>query len=140
MAQLDGTPTKPELVLNARDTENFLALKETLRKMAQQELTLQSGVSGYESLTPVAHTGYFDNAQAIKHILSQNPVNNIQPSMGDINVDVSIDHVQDYNDFAYKLLHDRAFERAIQSMTVDRLVGGSPLDKYKYASQIQRRN
>ena len=140
LAQLDGTPTKPELVLNAQDTENFLALKDTLRKLANQEITLQSGVSGYESLTPVAHTGYFDNAQAIKHILSQNPVTNIQPSMGDINVDVSIDHVQDYNDFAYKLLHDHAFERAIQSMTVDRLVGGSPLDKHRYASQIRRRN
>ena len=101
---------------------------------------MQTGVSGYERLTPVAHTGLLDNAQAIKHILSQNPATNIQQSMGDINVDVSIDHVQDYNDFAYKLLHDHAFERAIQSMTVNRLVGGSSLDKHRYSSQIQRRN
>ena len=30
-AWLDGTPSKPELVLNAQDTKNFLALKDVLR-------------------------------------------------------------------------------------------------------------
>ena len=29
-AWLDGTPTKPELVLNAQDTKNFIALKDVL--------------------------------------------------------------------------------------------------------------
>jgi hypothetical protein len=29
-AWLDGTPSKPELVLNARDTENFIQLKDHL--------------------------------------------------------------------------------------------------------------
>ena len=31
-AWLDGTPSKPELVLNARDTQNFLALRDVLSK------------------------------------------------------------------------------------------------------------
>ena len=31
-AWLDGTPSKPELVLNAQDTKNFLTLKDTLTK------------------------------------------------------------------------------------------------------------
>ena len=31
-AWLDGTPSKPELVLNARDTKNFIALKDVLAK------------------------------------------------------------------------------------------------------------
>ena len=31
-AWLDGTPSKPELVLNARDTQNFIALKDVLAK------------------------------------------------------------------------------------------------------------
>ena len=30
LAWLDGTPSKPELVLNARDTENFIQLKDVL--------------------------------------------------------------------------------------------------------------
>ena len=31
-AWLDGTPAKPELVLNAQDTKNFIALKDVLSK------------------------------------------------------------------------------------------------------------
>ena len=31
-AWLDGTPSKPELVLNARDTQNFIALRDVLNK------------------------------------------------------------------------------------------------------------
>ena len=31
-AWLDGTPSKPELVLNAKDTQNFIALKDVLAK------------------------------------------------------------------------------------------------------------
>lgn len=39
LAQLDGTANDPELVLNAQDTENFLALKDTLQSLQHQELT-----------------------------------------------------------------------------------------------------
>ena len=31
-AWLDGTPSKPELVLNAKDTQNFIALRDVLSK------------------------------------------------------------------------------------------------------------
>ena len=31
-AWLDGTPSKPELVLNSTDTKNFIALKDVLSK------------------------------------------------------------------------------------------------------------
>ena len=34
-AWLDGTKTKPELVLNAKDTENFIALKDMLARVSQ---------------------------------------------------------------------------------------------------------
>ena len=53
-------------------------------------------------------------------------------NMRDINVSIPIDHVDDYNDFMNKLKSDRTFEKMIQSMTVDRMVGGSKLAKYKY--------
>lgn len=39
LAQLDGTPTKPELVLNSDDTKNFIDLRDILREKAQQPLT-----------------------------------------------------------------------------------------------------
>ena len=31
-AWLDGTPSKPELILSAKDTQNFIALKDVLAK------------------------------------------------------------------------------------------------------------
>lgn len=138
LAKLDGTPSKPELVLNAEDTKNFLELKDVLRTMANQELTLQSGVNMYGNINPVGHAGLFDGTQDMKRILSRNPVSSIQQSMGDINVDVHIDHVQDYNDFARQLIEDDSFEKAIQAMTIDRAVGGSTLAKNKYISRFQK--
>lgn len=34
LAQLDGTPSKPEMVLNAKDTKNFMELKDILKRVA----------------------------------------------------------------------------------------------------------
>ena len=138
LAQLDGTPSKPELVLNAQDTENFLALRDTLQKMAQQELTLQTGTNTYGSVQPVAYTGFFDNTQAMKHLLNQNPISNIQQKTGDTNFNVNIDHVDDYNDFVRKMIKDKQFEKFIQSMTVDRLVGGMSTKKHTFSSRYEK--
>lgn len=54
--------------------------------------------------------------------------------IGSINyeVNIPIDHVGDYNDFMNQLKNDGRFEKFIQSMTVDRLVGRSKLAKNKY--------
>lgn len=54
-----------------------------------------------------------------------------------VNVDVGgvtipIDHVADYEDFVRKMQRDKQFEEMIQSMTVNRLGGGSKFDKHKY--------
>lgn len=45
---------------------------------------------------------------------------------------VQIDHVSDYNDFVAQLQNDNKFEKMIQSMTIDRINGGSQLSKHKY--------
>lgn len=45
-AWLDGTPSKPELVLNARDTENFIQLKDHLAALRQAG-TLNAGGDNY---------------------------------------------------------------------------------------------
>ena len=44
-AWLDGTPSKPELVLNARDTKNFIMLKDVLSKAMDSS----SGLGGFGS-------------------------------------------------------------------------------------------
>ena len=41
-AWLDGTPSKPELILNARDTQNFLALKDILNKTLTNAKTINN--------------------------------------------------------------------------------------------------
>lgn len=53
-------------------------------------------------------------------------------SIGDTTYEVaiSIDKVQDYDDFISKMKTDRQFERILQSITVDRIAGRSSLRKY----------
>lgn len=45
-AWLDGTPSKPELVLNARDTANFMALKDVLSKAVSSTNSIDNSYTG----------------------------------------------------------------------------------------------
>ena len=45
-AWLDGTPSKPELVLNAKDTKNFIALKDVLSHIMSSANSLSDSYSG----------------------------------------------------------------------------------------------
>ena len=45
-AWLDGSKTKPELVLSASDTENFLLLKDVLGSFLKNNTTTQNGKGG----------------------------------------------------------------------------------------------
>ena len=45
-AWLDGTPTKPELVLNAKDTKNFLALKDVLSHVMGSTSSVNTSYGG----------------------------------------------------------------------------------------------
>jgi hypothetical protein len=53
-AWLDGTRSNPELVLNSRDTQNFIELKDTLADMRKNgSLSLAGGDSYYEIVVNV---------------------------------------------------------------------------------------
>ena len=52
-------------------------------------------------------------------------------TIGDVSFNIPIDHVENYDDFVAQLRSDDQFERLIQSMTVDRIAGGSKLSKYR---------
>ena len=133
LAQLDGTPGKPELVLNAKDTKNFIELKDVLRTMSAQELSL--GQSSY-GLSTTHLSGLTDVSDILTNI-RKGVVNN-ESSVGDVNIDIMIDHVDDYNDFITKLQKDKQFESMIRSMTTDQLAGGSTLAKNKYRWTTQK--
>lgn len=128
MAWLDGTPTKPELVLNAQDTENFIQLKDVLSKLSQEELTY--GGINYSGIETVSLSGIKDISDIASSLSLDGGGNS--SSIGEVNITIPIDHVEDYEDFVNKLRDDKKFEQFIQSISVDRLSGGSSLAKNKY--------
>ncbi len=56
-------------------------------------------------------------------VSSGNPVNNIA-------INISVDKVQDYNDFVRQLQSDHKFEKLIQSMSVDKLLKNNKFNKF----------
>ena len=133
LAWLDGTKMKPEAVLNAEDTENFLALRDALQAMAAKGVTLVDG--GYPSVAnvpPIVHS-IGDNGKITEKTLSN--ITNTQidtHSENNFETNISIDRVDDYNDFVTKLKNDKRFEKMVQAMTVDQIAGRSSLAKHKY--------
>lgn len=123
LAWVDGKKTKPESFLNSEDTENITKLRNTLRDIQNGELSIDKVFFGNNSN---------EFANALKsgsiHKVNQN-VNN-----GDISytINIPIDHVSDYNDFVNKLRKDNKFEKLVQSITIDRINGGSKLSKNQY--------
>lgn len=101
-AKVDGTPGKPELVLNHRDTSNFLALRDVLRTPYLSALSGKSQIYHFPAMGGGA-------------------------AIGEINIPISIERVQDYNDFIRQLQSDPKAERIIQAMTIDQVAGKSSL-------------
>lgn len=59
----------------------------------------------------------------------------VQPSgntIGEIQINIPIERVIDYNDFVSQLQKDRQFEKLVRSMSTDLLAGKSSLSKNKY--------
>lgn len=122
-AWLDGTPSDPEIVLNADDSKNFMALKDAMREVA-------NGTSPLSALFGGGHdSDIMDGLSKIAAIDTDT-----SGGIGDVtyNINIPIDHVEDYEDFMNHMRRDRQFEQLIQSMTVDRLVGGSKIAKNKF--------
>lgn len=124
LAQLDGTPSKPEYVLNSEQTKSFLELNETLKDIDVKKLL------GINTAMP-----NLDELADIKGVMSdirttQNA--DFSTSMGDINITIPIDHVENYNDFVNQLRDDGRFEKMIQAMTVDRMMGRGSMGKNKF--------
>lgn len=121
LAQLDGTPTRPELVLNAADTKNFIALTKALR-----EMSVLPDI-GYDSI--MKPTG----SAAIASLLSaKSKAGNNGITFGNINIEIPIAHVENYNDIVRQMQKDNQFVNMIQDMTVHQLTGTSALAKNRH--------
>lgn len=124
LAWVDGQKSKPESFLDAEDTANISDLTDALKGMKQQGLSIGSFV-GYDSIPRI---GGIDVSKLADSIGNSGNAGN---TFGDFNFDIHIDHVEDYGDLVSKMQTDPQFERMIRDMTVNRLVGGSQLNKYR---------
>ena len=102
LAAVHGTPGNPEMVLSAADTERFLEAAQLMQ--AAQSI-------GMRDLGLIA------------------PTINPAGSIGDITLNIGIERVLDYNDFVTQLQADPKFEKLVNSMTLDRVLGGSRFAK-----------
>lgn len=136
IAWLDGTKQSPEIVLNAQDTQNFLELNDYLRALSRQGLSMREASWDYAPNGMVINHGIgADISSLASRIIGDNgtSVTNAESAtvtFGDINI--AINHVENYDDFVTKLQHDKKFEKMMQAITVDRLVGKSSLAKNKF--------
>lgn len=126
LAKVDGTPGKPELMLNAEDTKNFLELRDLLRVLSSQSLTV--GSSGFGSPTL---SGVSDLSRMLSTLRTANG-GTFGTTIGDVEITIPIERVDDYNDFVTKLRNDPKFENMLLDVTIGRLAGGSSLSKNKY--------
>ena len=125
IANIHGTKTNPELVLNADDTKNFMRLNEILRDvMKAQSLDLLGNMYGIES--PVLQLSKIPSR--ISGISSPEITQNTTINLGGI----QIAHVQDYNALVNQMGKDPKFEKLINSIHATQLGYGKSVDKYKY--------
>lgn len=119
-------------MLNAEDTKNFLELRDVLREMALQELSIGSKAvnADYGIDTSPQLSGIADISDKLTQLKNNTVSQSHTFTFGDTNI--NIDHVQDYADFVTQLQNDKKFENMLIDMTIDRLTGGSSLAKTKY--------
>ena len=126
IAQVDGTPTKPELVLNANDTQNFLKFNDEIKR-----LSTVTRFSGYNFAGLPIPTPHISDISSVFGNIAKSSVS----GNGSVNIehfDIAIDKVQDYNDFVSQLRNDKKVERMIQDMTIGRINGNNSFTKHKY--------
>ena len=125
-AWVDGTKANPEYMLNAEDTANLMRLTEDLRKL----YSLRTNIAGLaREASGAIKSGLLDTGK-ISDINKAST--NLGSSIGDINITIPIERVQDYNDFVTQLKDDPKFDKFIKSVSVDLLDGKSRLAKNKF--------
>lgn len=125
LAKLDGTTSRPEIVLNAKDSENFIKLRDMLRKSPNIS-------SGFIPDSILANVSGAQVAETMRMIGAISRAGGMNGGVGDINITIPIDHVIDYNDMVNQMRDDPKFERMLQAMTVNRITGGSSIAKNQY--------
>lgn len=121
LAYMDGTITDPEVVLDATDSANLIALRDLMRRNPDFSSYTGGGMPEIDAGSDIIR---------LMGVLSQMSESGV--TFGDTNIYIDIDHVENYNDFVNKLREDPNFDKMVRAMTTDRLKGGSAMAKTKY--------
>ena len=139
LAWLDGTKSKPEMVLNATDTANLRELTGVLRRATKEDFAIleyydrMADLMKHQSYMIDSLSSVFNQATDGGYHAASN--NSTGTMYNEFNMTFELHEVQSGEDVINYLIHSNRFENAIQAMTVDRLVGGSKFAKSKYASK-----
>ena len=120
IAKVDGTPSKPELVLDSSDTENLLAAINSVRGVDW------AGISTTPTLSALR-----DMSRMFGRVNSGINQRALSGGIDNVEVNISIERVSDYNDFIAQLQRDKNAERIIKAIAEDAMFGGNSMGKYK---------
>lgn len=121
IANVHGSEDKPEMVLNAADTKNFILLRDAMRSGA-----LNSMFGAVRIGSDLDKVGAID-AATIDKVDGSNGY-----TVGSISVSIPIAHVDDYSDFVNQLRDDKQFEQFIQDVTIGKIAGKNSLSKNRH--------
>ncbi len=121
IANVHGSEDKPEMVLNAADTKNFILLRDAMRSGALNSMfgAVRIGSDlGKVGVVDAATIGKVDGSDGY--------------TVGSISVSIPIAHVDDYSDFVNQLRDDKQFEQFIQDVTIGKIAGKNSLSKNRH--------
>lgn len=136
LAWLDGTKSKPEMVLNSTDTENFIELTDTLRRLTKEDSTLFSEDWANNADNLIANMQPMFDALTTATTPNLIPYNSNQNMNNVFNMTFELHDVTNGEQIINYLIKSDRFENAVKAMTVDRLAGGSKFSKSKYHKNI----
>ena len=110
------------------DSAEFLSEDFWMRLLDDGLLSLSPEVLAGSGVTPQNLLPLSDYAE----LYSSTAANAGNYAFGDININIPIEHVSDYNDFITQLQKDGKFERMIQDMTIGQVMGKNSLSKNNY--------
>ena len=132
----DGTKSKPELVLNAKDTENFIELKDVLRKIDSKDLLMgEENISSLHDSINILNpfNGLYNTMCKVPQVLPRSAFEqNVTIQIGDI----QMHGINDPKAFAVQLKHElqtnKNIKNIIQADTLGIMTGKNGLSKFKY--------
>lgn len=118
-------------------SDEFLSRDQWMRMLDAQPTNVDYTAFAKRGLIPMntnsfINTGFMPQISVPDYPKLPNVTSSGNTSFGDININIPIEHVADYNDFVTQIQRDGKFEKMIQDMTIGQLAGKSSLVKNSY--------